>query len=178
MNLPAILVPVQDPATRRAAETLIREYLQFISDTAISEYELNFDIEAMAASDLHDRSKFFPPTGRFYVVRREERYVGVGCLKRLTPAVAEIQRMYIQPSARELGAGRLLVERLLSDARAMQFKAVRLESLRALSVAHALYRSIGFKQIDPYCGNSMSEYQSAEAKEAYRSSALFMELAL
>ena len=109
MSSPLELIPVQDSVTRQAAEMLIREYLEFIRDKATHEYGLAFDIEAMAASDLHDESKFFPPAGRFYVVRHSGQHIGVGCLKRLTPAVAEIQRMYIQPSARGLGAGRFLL---------------------------------------------------------------------
>ena len=172
----AVLVPVDDAATRAAAEQLIREYLQFIADTALQSYRLTFDIEAMIASDLEDTGKFYPPAGRFYVVRHADRIVGVGCLKRLTPDVAEIQRMYVQPSARGLGAGRLLVGQLLSGARAMRFRTVRLESLRALSAAHALYRSVGFREIAPYDENSMRDYQSADAMDAYRSSAIFMEL--
>jgi GNAT superfamily N-acetyltransferase len=173
-----VLVPVDDDVTRSAAEALIREYLQFIAETARESYHLTFDVEAMIASDIGDAGKFYPPAGRFYVVRHGDRFVGVGCLKRLTPDVAEIQRMYVQPTARGVGAGRLLVDQLLSDARAMRFKTVRLESLRALSAAHALYRSVGFREIEPYAENSMRDYQSPEATEAYRSSAIFMELTL
>jgi GNAT superfamily N-acetyltransferase len=174
----AVLVPVDDTATRAAAESLIREYLAFIADTARESYHLTFDVEAMIASDLGDAGKFSPPVGRFYVVQHGDGYIGVGCLKRLTSDVAEIQRMYVQPSARGLGAGRLLVEQLLSDARVMQFGTVRLESLRALSAAHTLYRSVGFREIEPYAENSMRDYQSAGALDVYRSSAIFMELAL
>lgn len=172
------LVPVGDATTRAAAERLIREYLGFIAEIARESYHLTFDIEAMIASDLHDESKFFPPAGRFYVVRHAGEFIGVGCLKRLTPKVAEIQRMYVQPSARGVGAGRVLVERLLAEARGMKFRTVRLESLRALSAAHALYRSVGFREIDPYDESSMTDYQSPEALETYHSSAIFMELTL
>ena len=172
------LVPVGDAATRAAAERLIREYLEFIAEIAFQNYQLTFDIEAMIASDLHDESKFFPPAGRFYVVRHAGEFVGVGCLKRLTPTIAEIQRMYVQPSARGVGAGRVLVEKLLAEARGMQFRIVRLESLRALSAAHALYRSVGFREIEPYDESSMSDYQSPEALQTYHASAIFMELAL
>ena len=172
------LLPVGDVATRAAAERLIREYLDFIAEVAMEHYRLTFDIEAMVASDLHDESKFFPPAGRFYVVRQAGAFVGVGCLKRLAPTVAEIQRMYVQPSVRGLGAGRLLVERLLTDAREMQFRTVRLESLRVLSAAHALYRSVGFREIEPYNESSMTDYQAPNALDTYHSSAIFMELTL
>jgi N-acetylglutamate synthase-like GNAT family acetyltransferase len=132
----------------------------------------------MVASDLDDRSKFYPPGGRFYVVRHSGAYVGVGCLKRLTASVGEIQRMYVQPQVRGIGAGRRLVERLLADARAIGYETVRLESLKFLSAAHALYRSVGFVEITPYAENSMKDYQPAETMETYRSSAVFMELRL
>lgn len=173
-----VLVPVGDADTAAAAASLIREYLQFIAETARDHYRLSFDIEAMIASDLDDRAKFYPPAGRFYVVRHEDRYVAVGCLKRLTASVGEIQRMYVRHDARGLGVGRLLVERLLADARSMGFDTVRLESLRALTAAHTLYRSVGFREIAPYADNSMKDYQSPAAMATYRASVLFMERAL
>ena len=178
MQMSVELVPVGDVATRAAAERLIREYLEFIAEIAMQNYRLTFDIEAMIASDLHDESKFYPPAGRFYVVRHAGQFVGVGCLKRLTPTVAEIQRMYVRPSVRGVGTGRLLVERLLADAKGMQFKTIRLESLRVLSAAHALYRSVGFREIEPYNESSMTDYQSRDALKTYHSSAVFMELTL
>ena len=94
------LIAVADAATRDSARSLITEYLQWIAGEASRRYGLTFDIDAMVASDLDDRSKFFPPTGRFYVVRVDGHDVGIGCLKALTPQSAEIQRMYIQPHVR------------------------------------------------------------------------------
>jgi GNAT superfamily N-acetyltransferase len=93
-------------------------------------YGLSFDIDAMVASDIEDRAKFYPPNGRFYVIRRAGAYVGVGCLKRITLSVAEIQRMYVQPHVRGVGAGRLLLQQLLSE--------VRLQQCRILSHVRAL----------------------------------------
>src|SRR5438067_12668993 len=104
------MVAVDDAASREAARLLIDEYLRWIASGAAASYGLSFDIDAMVTSDIEDRAKFYPPSGRFYVIRREDSYVGVGCLKRLTPSVAEIQRMYVQPHVRGLGAGRLLLQ--------------------------------------------------------------------
>jgi hypothetical protein len=53
---------------------------------------------------------------------------------------------------------------------------VRLESLRALTPAHALYRSVGFVEVEPYADNSMVVYQDPATLDAYRKSAIFMEL--
>jgi len=170
------LVPVETDQQREAARALLVEYLRWVGDIARKSYGLSFDIEAMARSDTEDRSKFYPPAGRFYLVRHDERDIGVGCLKRLAQGVAEIQRMYIQPPVRGIGAGRALVKRLLRDARELGYMKVRLESLRALAPAHTLYRSVGFVEVDPYADNSMDAYQDPATLDAYRKSAIFMEL--
>ena len=174
----ANLVTVETAQQREAARVLLVEYLRWVGDIARSSYGLSFDIEAMARSDIEDRSKFYPPTGRFYLVRHDGRDVGVGCLKRLAQGVGEIQRMYIQPHVRGIGAGRALVQRLLRDARELGYTRVRLESLRALAPAHTLYRSVGFVEVEPYVDNSMDAYQDPAMLEAYRKSAIFMELSL
>lgn len=169
---------VDDLPTREAARELIGEYLRWIARLAKENYDLAFDVEAMVESDVTDRSKFYPPDGRFYLVSCDGSYVGVGCLKRLAPGVAEIQRMYVRPHVRGIGAGRRLAQQLLGDARTMGYRAVRLESLKALSPAHTLYRSLGFVEIPPYAENSMEEYQPAGTMDRYRANALFMELRL
>ena len=169
---------MEDAATRAAARELLGEYLHWIGRVANESYGLSIDVGAMVASDLDDRSKFYPPGGRFYLLRDGDAYLGVGCLKQLAPGVAEIQRMYVRPQARRTGAGRRLVERLLEDARAIGYHTVRLESLRALTAAHTLYRSVGFVEIPPYAKNSMEHYQPAADMDRYRKSALFMELRL
>ncbi|MGH8670314.1 MAG: GNAT family N-acetyltransferase [Burkholderiales bacterium] len=169
---------VEGSGDAEAARELIGEYLRWIARLAEESYGLWFDLEAMVRSDLEDRSKFYPPNGRFYLVCYEGADVGVGCLKRLAPGVAEIQRMYLRPQARGIGAGRRLLRQLLDDAKTIGYRSIRLESLRALSAAHALYRSAGFVEIPPYAANSMEAYQPAGTLDRYRASALFMELRL
>lgn len=46
-------------------------------------------IDAMITSDIEDQATFYPPGGRFYVIRRGESHVGVGCLKRIAPSVGD-----------------------------------------------------------------------------------------
>ena len=170
------LLPVESAEQRAAAGTLIVEYLHWVAGIARASYGLSFDVKAMVQSDVDDPAKFYPPTGRFYLIESGGRYVGVGCLKRLNDDACEIQRMYIQPHLRGVGGGRLLVERLLKDARSLGCRKVRLESLKALTAAHTLYRSVGFVEIEPYANSSMSDYQAPETLAAYRRSAVFMEL--
>jgi GNAT superfamily N-acetyltransferase len=169
------LVSVESPGHREAAHSLVSEYLHWVGGIAKANYGLSFDIDAMVRSDIEDISKFYPPSGRFYLVEHADAFVGVGCLRRLAPNVGEVQRMYVQPHVRGVGAGRALVERLLQDAISLGYTTVRLESLRALTVAHSLYRSVGFREVDPYAQNSMNAYQDPGMLARYRDSAVFME---
>lgn len=179
MAAPAVdLVAVESSAHKVAARELILEYLRWVAHVARTNYELIFDVEAMIESDIEDESKFYPPTGRFYLVQHGGHFAGVGCLKCLGEGVGEIQRMYVRPHVRGFGAGRVLVGRLIQDAKELGYLTVRLESLKALGAAHALYRSVGFTEIDPYSESSMKAYQPPEALGAYRESAVFMELSL
>lgn len=179
MDTPSLeLQPVESDTHRQAARSLIGEYLAWVADVAQAHHGLRFDVAAMLRSDLEDGSKFFPPTGRLVLVAWQGRYVGVGALRQLGPGIGELQRMYLQPAARGLGAGRALLQRLLADARMLGYARLRLESLKALEAAHGLYRSMGFVDIDPYADNSMQAYQEPEALQAYRASAVFMELRL
>ena len=56
----------------------------------------------------------------------------------------------------------------------MGFDEVRLESLKSLASAHALYRSVGFVEVPPHDDNRMRHYQDEAALDAYRDSAVFM----
>jgi GNAT superfamily N-acetyltransferase len=171
-------ISVDDDAPRQAARVLIREYLEWIQREAAGRYALEFDIDAMVASDLRDGSAFYPPDGRFYLALQDGAPVGVGCLRRLSAEAAEIQRMYVRPECRGSGIGRRLLDRLLADCRDMGFGIARLESLKFLSAAHSLYRAAGFVEVPPYRGSSMQDYQAASMLPRYLESVVFMELHL
>nr|EJI93589.1 acetyltransferase family protein [Rhodococcus sp. JVH1] len=92
-------------------------------------------------------------------------------LKPVDDVTAELKRVYVRPVVRSGGVARALVGRLLDDARKEGFVTVRLESLRFMTAAHALYRSEGFVETPPF---AVSEAGSAGLESA----AVFMELVL
>ena len=71
-------------------------------------------------------------------------------LKEHDAGVCEMKRLYVLPAGRGSGAGRLLCERLIADARAMGYRKMLLDSLRRLEAAVALYSKLGFTEIEPY----------------------------
>ena len=169
---------VESEEQRSSAGALIHEYLDWLNGRLQDEHGLRFDVEAMVKSDLSDAQKFHPPDGRFYLARYQNQISGVGCLKKLADGVAEAQRMYVPPTFRGNGIGRAILNRLIADARSLGYRQLRLESLKFLDTAHALYHSAGFRDIDPYAGNSMKSYQSTAQLDQYLSVTVFMEMEL
>jgi GNAT superfamily N-acetyltransferase len=169
---------VESEEQRLKAKELILEYLNWLNNHVKLTYNLEFDIDAMVESDMSDFSKFSPPVGRFYLALYEGEVCGVGCLKKINGDTGELQRMYVLPAFRGLGIGRAILEQLMNDARLVGYLKLKLESLEFLHEAHSLYRSVGFKEIEPYPDNSMNSYQSPETIDRYYSITVFMECSL
>jgi len=74
-------------------------------------------------------------------------------LKDLGENVCEMKRLYARPQYHGLGMGGQLCDRLLSDARSRGYRKMRLDTLRRLEAAVALYKKRGFVEIGEYCDN-------------------------
>ena len=122
--------------------------------------------------------KFQVFEGGFFTGCFNNALAGVSSLKKLTEGVAEIQRMYVLPVFRGKGIGRAFVNRLIADARMIGYRQLNLERLEFLEAAKSLYRSVGFREIDPYDDNSMEAYQDAENLDKFYSITVFMEINL
>jgi putative acetyltransferase len=89
-------------------------------------------------------------------------------LRPIDEQVCELKRMYVLPQYREHGVGRTLAQTLIEDARQIGYHLMRLDTGNFLTSAIKLYKSLGFKQIEPY----------SEVPEEIRKIAIFMELDL
>jgi ribosomal protein S18 acetylase RimI-like enzyme len=77
----------------------------------------------------------------------------VGALKPVDETTAEIKRVFVRPAARGLGVGRAILHRLVQDARAEGYATVRLETLRFMAAARAMYRAAGFVEAARFAGS-------------------------
>jgi GNAT superfamily N-acetyltransferase len=64
-----------------------------------------------------------------------------------------MKRLYVRPSARGTGLGKLLVESAISIARQNGYAELRLDTLASMASAQKLYGALGFVEIPPY-GNT------------------------
>jgi GNAT superfamily N-acetyltransferase len=129
---------------------ILREYLLWCGERLTTDYGVTFDDQDAAVAAHHreftrELPHLLGPRGRLLIARTGPEVVGVGALKPVDAAVAEIKRMYVRPHARGQGIGRAILERLLADARTIGYQVARLETATFMREAHALYRSLGFQ---------------------------------
>lgn len=108
---------------------------------------------------------YAPPGGRLILAVLDEETVGCVALKPLDEGTCEMKRLYVRPQYRRRGVGKKLAEAIIEDARKIGYGSMRLDTVPEMKAAIALYRSLGFKVIEPY------RYNPIEG-------ALFMELVL
>jgi len=125
------------------ARALFREYEREVDAACCFE---GFEKE-LAEIERH----YAPPDGRLLLAFGGGEAMGCGAFRRLGDGVAEGRRLYLRPAARGQGAGGALILALLDEARALGFRAFRLETLPGkMSAALGLYRQLGFQEIPAY----------------------------
>jgi ribosomal protein S18 acetylase RimI-like enzyme len=97
--------------------------------------------------------RYAPQTGRLYLALVDIKPAGCIALRRLDEETCEMKRLYVRGDARGLGLGRLLAEKIISDARALGYRQMRLDTLPSMKRAQSLYERLGFTDIPPYCEN-------------------------
>jgi putative acetyltransferase len=87
--------------------------------------------------------------GAFVIATVDAALAGCVGVTPLDDRVCEMNRLWVRPPFRKLGLGRQLALRSMEDARGLGFVRMLLDVLPARSTAIALYRSLGFTDVEP-----------------------------
>ena len=93
---------------------------------------------------------YVPPSGALLLADLDATTVGCAAVRALDGDACELKRLYVRPGARGHALGRRLTEAALAAARRLGYRRVRLDTLPTMTSAFALYRELGFREIEPY----------------------------
>jgi DNA-binding MarR family transcriptional regulator/GNAT superfamily N-acetyltransferase len=145
-----IVIGAADPGGH-AGRSCLLAYFRELADR----FDAGFDPEL---SNPAGDDEITPPAGLFLLATLYGEPVGCGALKFHPDAPAEIKRMWVSPAARGLGLGRRMLAELEARALAWGAAATRLETNRALAEAISLYRSSGYREVEPFNAEPYAHY--------------------
>jgi GNAT superfamily N-acetyltransferase len=93
---------------------------------------------------------YAPPDGIIIIAFSDEEPAGCVALRRIDDAVCEMKRLFVKPEHRRKGIGRALAEAVVDHARELGYASIRLDTLKSMVEANALYAALGFTECAPY----------------------------
>lgn len=146
---------------------ILREYLTWDIEQLSKLSGLAIDPEVYVSHTLKEIDVYFPPRGRLLLARDAGELVGMAFLKPIREDACKVKRLYVRPDQRGRGLGKTMLGQLIDAAREIGYARILLDSATYMSDAHALYRSMGFEDID--------FYPEGETNEAFKPFMVYME---
>ena len=147
---PAILLEALSPE-HPDARVAMRAYFEELA----ARFTISLDPDDPALWVVDDLVR---PSGLFMVARLGDRLAGCGGLRRFDATTGEIKRVWVAGEARGRGVARALMDRLETEALAMGFKRLLLDTNGTLHEARAMYARRGYHEIPRYNDNPHAEH--------------------
>lgn len=137
------------PLDIQSARELFEEYAAWLGLNLCFQ---NFDRELAELP-----GEYVPPAGRLLLAVEDNQIAGCVALRSIGEGSCEMKRLYVRPNFRGRGLGRHLAESIVSAAGEIGYERMRLDTLPGkMDLALAMYRSLGFREIDAYYPNPVA----------------------
>ncbi len=133
---------------------LVKELNEFTFELTPAEFRHHMTVEQMAGAD----------TTLFVARDSGGATLGMGALRRHANGVGEVKRMFVKPSARGLGIGGAILERIEALARQEGLSRVVLETGSNFDAAKRVYERGGFETCEPVLDYPPSAWTAFYAK--------------
>lgn len=98
------------------------------------------------------------PDGVFLVAYINGAAAATVAVHRLDDTTCEMKRLYVRPQFQGNGLGKLLTERAIFEAKDLGYHKMRLDNSRSvMAKANAMYKRLGFYEIEPYNKNFVAD---------------------
>ena len=115
-----------------------------------SSLEISLDFQDFELELASLPGDYAPPEGCLLMAVWKGEVAGCVGLRKFSPPICEMKRLYARPRFRGLGIGRALCEAVIDQARKIGYQRMRLDTLPSMKTARGLYASFGFREIEPY----------------------------
>ena len=113
--------------TPETIRELFTEYTRMLVENEPA-FQTYLDLQDYAAELADLTKKYGLPHGRLYIAWCDDRPVGCIGLRRLDAETCELKRLYVRPAYRGQGIAGQMMQRILSDARAIGYTAMQLDT--------------------------------------------------
>jgi putative acetyltransferase len=139
------LVPARTKEDLCRARALFEEYASSLP------FDLDFQNFREELASLP--GGYAPPEGCLLLAMNQGQAAGCAAMRKIDGETCEMKRLYVRPSCRRLGVGRILALAIIREAREVGYRRMRLDTVPAMKEAQTLYESLDFLKIPPYCHN-------------------------
>ena len=93
---------------------------------------------------------YAPPGGCLLLALYDDQPAGCVAVRKIDAEICEMKRLYVTPEFNGLGIGKRLATEIIAEAKRLGYAKMRLDTMPKMAPAQKLYRSLGFKEIEPY----------------------------
>jgi len=154
------LLTPESPAQLEATRVIFREYAAGLGVDLCFQ---NFEAELASLP-----GEYGAPRGVLLLATVNGELAGCGACRALGDVdyanACEMKRLYVRPSFRGLGIGRMVAQALMDHAMRAGYSVMLLDTLDDMEAARGLYVALGFEEIPPYYFNPIpgAHYLKAE----------------